>query len=91
MSTLNPAIIFLQESKLYSKGQIKLRNFSVFETNRKQNGGGGLITAVHESFNPALLQTENDYPDVLIVECKIGENCVSKRHGRQARVNSKPI
>ena len=58
-----------------------MQNFSIFETNRAQNGGGGLLTAVHETFNPALLQTDQDSPDVLIVECTIGANSVNLING----------
>ena len=74
-------ILFLQETKLYAKGQIKLQNFFIFETNRTQGGGGGLITAVHEKFNPTLIEGEQDNPDVLIVQCKIGSNSVSLING----------
>ena len=69
IKTLNPGIMFFQETKLYRKGQIQIKNFVIFETNRVQNGGGGLITAVHGKFNPTLIQSENDNPDVLIVQC----------------------
>ena len=71
----------MQETKLYSKGQIRIPNLSVFETNRPQKGGGGLITAVHEKFNPALIQTEQDNPDILIVQCQIGANYVNLING----------
>ena len=43
VETLNLGITFLQETKLYSKGKIKIKDFFIFETNRTQNGGGGLL------------------------------------------------
>ena len=81
LTTLNPAVLFLQETKQYTMGQIKLPNFSIFETNRIQNGGGGLITAVHEKLNPCLLETETENPDILLVQYKIGSNNVSLING----------
>ena len=77
VKTLNVGMLFLQETKLYSKGQIKFQHFVMFETNRSQNGGGGLLTAVHEKFQPSLVETEKENPDILIVQCKISESYVS--------------
>ena len=81
ISSLNVGILFLQETKLYSKGQLRIPNFAIFETNRSQSGGGGLVTAVHEKFNPSLIQTEQDNPDVLIVQCLISSCNVSLING----------
>ena len=81
VSTLDLGIVFLQETKLYTKGQIKIPSFFIFETNRNQNGGGGLLTAVHEKFLPSLLQTAGDNPDVLIVQCRIADNQVNLING----------
>ena len=81
IKTLDVGILFLQETKLYRKNQIKVPNFVIFETNRTQNGGGGLITAVHEKFEPTLLQSDQDNPDVLIVQCKISSFSVSLING----------
>ena len=81
LKELKVGILFLQETKLYTKGQIRLQNFVIFETNRPQNGGGGLLTAVHEKFQPSLLETENDNPDILIVQCKISNYNVNLING----------
>ena len=81
VETLHPGILFLQESKLYSKGQVKIPNFYIFETNRVQNGGGGLITAVHEKFSPALIEAENENPDLLIVQVKMSDKNVRLING----------
>ena len=81
IKTLDVGILFLQETKLCRKNQIKVPNIVIFETNRTQNGGGGLITAVHEKFEPTLLQSDQDNPDVLIVQCKISSFSVSLING----------
>ena len=81
LTELKVGILFLQETKLYTKGQIRLANYVIFETNRPQNGGGGLLTAVHEKFQPSLLETENENPDILIVQCKIANYNINLING----------
>ena len=73
----NPSL----EKKLYTKGQIRLQNYVIFETNRPQNGGGGLLTAVNEKFQPSLLETVNNNPDILIVQCKISNYDINLING----------
>ena len=53
----------------------------MFETNRTQKGGGGLITAVHQEFNPSLIETEKENADILSVQCKIGNRNVRLING----------
>ena len=62
INSLNPAIIFLQETKLYYKGQISIKNCKVFETNRDLGRGGGLITTVNNKFDPVEIQSDSDNP-----------------------------
>ena len=63
----------LQEVKVYQKGQIKLPDFRIFEKLRPQNGGGGLLTAAHVNLDPCLIQSEQDNPNLLVVQCMIGK------------------
>ena len=74
---LKPGVTMLQETKLYRKGQIKIPNFCVFENLRAQGEGGGLLTMVHENFEPVLIpstgppkSTEN----ILVVEAYLGKS-----------------
>ena len=48
-----------QETKLYKKGTIQIENFCVFEKLRETNQGGGLMTVIHEHFQPALISNRN--------------------------------
>ena len=68
-SLQNIGILLLQETKLYVPGQIKITDFQVFEKLRAQNGGGGLLTAVHVMFDPCLIQSADDNPNLLVVQC----------------------
>ena len=46
-----------------------------------QNGGGGLITAVHTKFNPSLVEADYENPDILSVQCTIGSSSVRLING----------
>ena len=73
--------MFLQETKLYSKGHVTIPGFFVFEKNCTQNTGGGLIMAVHKKFNPSLVEADYKNPDILSVQCKIGTSSVRLING----------
>ena len=67
----------LQETKVYRKGQIKLENFCVFEKVRGQSEGGGLLTMVHENFEPVLVpstDSSNASQNILVVEANLGKS-----------------
>ena len=51
-----PSCIIIQESKLKSKGTLKLNGYQIFELNR-DGCGGGLFTAVDENLNPVLIKS----------------------------------
>ena len=50
VSTFNPGVFFIQESKVPRKGRVKISDYVIFERVRKVHGGGGLLTAVHRKF-----------------------------------------
>ena len=64
-------VIFLQETKLYKKGFVKIPDFTIFENLRENNGGGGLLTAVHNSLNPVLVNDDDVYLDLMTVCAEI--------------------
>ena len=74
--SLKPAVIMVQETKLYRKGTIKMKNFCVFEKNRENNDGGGLLTIIHENLEPVLIPTKNSSKislNILVVEAKMSK------------------
>ena len=79
IDVLNPAVVFLQETKVYSKGRVQLKDFEIFESIRDHNLGGGLLTAVHKNFEPVECESENQ--DVLVVQCKISSYQVNLING----------
>ena len=69
---LKPEVIFIQETKLHRKGQIKLENYEVFEQIRDKSMGGGLLIAAHKSIEPVLISEGDDNVELLTVQCNLG-------------------
>ena len=70
-SFFNPGAIMLQETKARRKGKLKLLNYEIFENIRSESGGGGLLTAVHQSLEPFDVGECVDGEELLTVEVKI--------------------
>ena len=64
---------FLQETKTRFKNKLKHPNYTFFEHIRKSGGGGGLITAVHNSLHPVLIRDAEEDIEVMVVESKIDD------------------
>ena len=71
INTINPGVLFLQETKVHRKGLIKIPDFQIFEVLRKQGGGGSILTAIHKSFQPVLVD-EDEELEILVVQAKFG-------------------
>ena len=69
----HPGCIFIQETKLYRKGQVKINEYQIFEHVRKDSKGGGLLLAVYEQFNPVLIYEGDDDIELLVVQGTIGK------------------
>ena len=72
MNLFSPSVFFLQETKTRFKNKIKYPNYTFFEYIRKNTGGGGLITAVHNNLHPVQISNDDD-TEVLVVEAKIDD------------------
>ena len=75
VNEFKPGVSMLQETKLYKKGQFKVDNYSIFENLRGQSEGGGLLTMVHENFEPVLvtkIHSSKMNENILVVEVKLG-------------------
>ena len=74
LKIFSPAIVMLQETKLYKRGTMKFSEFECFEKLRNDNEGGGLMTLVHKNFNKVLIPTKNQSKmsvNILVVAAKI--------------------
>jgi hypothetical protein len=76
----NPSCITIQESKLRNSGQIKLKNYQVFEKIRK-GLGGGLFTAIDLNLDPVLIESSNGESEILVVQCKVGNQKIRVING----------
>ena len=70
---LNPGCVFLQETKLYKKGQIAIDGFEPFEQVRDAGKGGGLLSLICKSFDPVLVYEGDDDIELLVVQGTIGK------------------
>ena len=63
LTDIQPAIFFIEESKLKRIGRIKTENsskYQIFELVRKQSGGGGLAIGALHNLNPTWVGEGND-------------------------------
>ena len=67
-----PGVVFVQETKARRKNKLDLANYVCFELIRDDSDGGGLLTAVHESFHPVCVSDEDGF-EILVVEAVLNE------------------
>ena len=70
ISIFMPGVIFVQETKARQKNKLKIENYSIFEQIRANNAGGGLLIAIHNSFEPVCI-LEDNANEILIVEANL--------------------
>ena len=74
-------IVTIQDTHSRQKGKIKMDNhFVTFEAIRKKKGGGTII-AVHESFNPILIEEYCDEFELLVVEIETKQQSIRLMSG----------
>ena len=61
----------IQETKLRKKGDIKIPGYQIFELNRKDSNGGGLITGVKEELSPVLIMEGDNEIELLVIEANL--------------------
>ena len=65
-----PAVLMLQETKLRKGRTINLKEFIIFEKNRENNSGGGLMTIIHKNMQP--IEITDDHSEFLQVDINGG-------------------
>ena len=55
------------------KGKLKVKDFHIFESIRKNKEKGGSMLGVHVALQPVLVQEYNDIFELIVVEVKIGD------------------
>ena len=69
----NAGCVFIQETKLYSKGQVNIDGFTPFEHVRKTRRGGGLLLLICKSFDPVLVYEGDDDTELIVAQGVIGK------------------
>ena len=64
-------IFTLQETQFRTKGRLKIKDFIIFETIRKNKEKGGSMTGVHQSLEPVLIEEYSDQFELIVVEIKV--------------------
>ena len=70
ISLFKPGVVFVQETKARRKNKLMLNEYITCELIRKENGGGGLLTAIHKSLKPVSVSNE-DEEEILVVEATL--------------------
>ena len=70
INNFRPTIITLQETKSRQKGLVKLQGYQIYENIRTCNLGGGLLTAIDEKLDSAVI-TEDENFDILTVQFQV--------------------
>ena len=69
LSIFKPAAYLIQETKVNRKNQVLVDDYVIFEHVRKKknNVGGGVLTAVHKALNPISVSDEIDGEEIVVV------------------------
>ena len=92
LTTFISDCIFIQETKMTSKGHINnLHEYQIFEHVRKDSKGGGILTAVKKCFNPVLIYEGNDDIELLVVQAKVKNNQIRFINGYGPQENDNKV
>ena len=67
---LKIGIFLLQETKVSSKGLLKIPQYVIFEVTRNCKEGGSLMTGAHENLNPVLIFEDQEL-EILVIQIQV--------------------
>ena len=67
-------IFTIQESHFRTRGQLKINDFIIFESIRKNKEKGGSILGIHNSLEPVLIEEYSDNFELIVADM-----CQAKR------------
>ena len=71
----NSKIFTVQETQYRTKGRVKIEEFVIFESIRKNREKGGCMLGIHESLEPVLIEEYSDNFEIIVAEIKVaGKN-----------------
>ena len=76
LETVKPSAILIQESKMQTKGKMKLPGYQIFERLQEKQNGGGLFSAISEELYPVLVFFGTGEIEILTIQITISGNKV---------------
>ena len=74
---LKPQVLFLQETKLNTKGILKIKGFQILEKNRPTNKkGGGIALAFSNVLDPMLVSEGPEDIEIMSAIAKVGKSMI---------------
>ena len=73
IDVFQPGVVMLQETKTQSKLRLRVAGYSVFEKNREQNQGGGLMSIIHNNLKPTEIPDDNTEFLIVDIDGSFGE------------------
>ena len=89
ISQFSPGAFLIQESKVSRKGQIKVKNYEIFEVVRTNANGGSILTGVHENLSPIFISGGEDETEILVVQCQVSGVDIRLINGYGPQENAK--
>ena len=71
LNMTNSQIFTIQESHFRTKGRLKIKDFIIFESIRKNKEKGGSILGIHSSLEPVLIEEYSDSFELIVAEIKV--------------------
>ena len=68
LNELQPAVFFIQESKIKKEGKLNFENYELFEMSRETKEGGGLLIGCIKDLKPVLVRKGTDDTEVMSVD-----------------------
>ena len=74
LSSLEPSVFFITETKMRSQGRIRTKNsqkYKIFELLRKDNCGGGIAIGAVDDLNPVWIAEGDNDVEVLVIQIEV--------------------
>ena len=74
LSTLQPSVFFIEETKMKTQGKIKTKNsqnYQIFELTRKLKSGGGIAIGALNDVNTVFISEGDDEVEILVIQIEV--------------------
>ena len=71
LTETNSQIFTIQESHFRTKGRLKINDYMIFESIRKNKEKGGSLLGIHNSLQPVLIEEYSDSFELIVAEIRV--------------------